>query len=45
LDIRLHETENDIFAAKEGLIEHGILLNVTFAGDGLVCERKDRGRT
>jgi hypothetical protein len=45
LDIRLHETENDLFAAKECLVEHGVLINVTFAGDGLLCERKDRRGT
>jgi hypothetical protein len=36
LDIRLHEPENDLFATKEGIIEHGVLIDVTFAGDGLV---------
>jgi hypothetical protein len=42
LDIRLHEPENYLFATKEGIIEHGVLIDVTFAGDGLVCDRKDR---
>jgi hypothetical protein len=36
LDIRLHEPEDDPFATKEGIIEHGVVINVTFAGDGLV---------
>jgi hypothetical protein len=36
LDIRLYEPENDLFTAKEGIIEHGVLIDVTFAGGGLV---------
>jgi len=36
LDIRLHESENDLFATEEGIIEHSVLVDVTFAGDGLV---------
>jgi len=36
LDIRLHEPENDLFATKEGVIEHGVHIDVTFAGDGVV---------
>jgi hypothetical protein len=45
LDIRLHESEDNLFTAKEGIIEHSVLVNVTFAGDGLVCKRKNRRRT
>ena len=36
LNIRLHEPENDLFATKEGLIEHSVLIDVTFAWDGVI---------
>jgi hypothetical protein len=42
LDIGLHKPENDLFATKKGVIEHGVLVDVTLAGDGLVTDRKDR---
>jgi hypothetical protein len=41
LDIGLHDPEDDLFAAQEGIVEHSVLVNVAFAGDGLICGRKD----
>ena len=41
MDIRLHDPEDDLFAAQEGIVEHSVLVNVAFAGDGLICGRKD----
>jgi hypothetical protein len=42
LDIRLHDPEEDLFTAQEGIVEHSILVNVTFAGDGLICDTVGR---
>jgi hypothetical protein len=42
LDIRLHDPENDHFTAQEGIVEHSVLVSVTFAGDGLICDTVGR---
>jgi hypothetical protein len=36
LNIRLHEPENDLFAAEEGIVEHSVLVDVTVAWDGFI---------
>jgi hypothetical protein len=41
-DIRLHDPEDDLFAAQKGIVEHSVLVNVTFAGDGLICDTVQR---
>jgi hypothetical protein len=38
LNIRLHESENNLFTAEEGIIEHSILVNVTVAWNGFICD-------
>jgi len=44
LNIRLHKSENDFFAAQERVIKYCVIIYVAFAWDGLVGGGENRGR-